>query len=86
MRKPLKRLIEIIQLSLFGEIDDAIDCEFVPLYQLSEKERLDVRGQDANTRLTDIQAGVVTAEEARLSSAANENCPYPFDDEVNLIT
>ena len=39
MRKPLKRLIEIIQLSLFGVIDNAIDFEFVPLYQLSEKER-----------------------------------------------
>ena len=82
MRKPLKRLIEIIQLSLFGEIDDAIDFEFVPLYQLSEKERSDVRAQYAKTRLTDIQAvvvtaedGVVTAEEACLPLAANENDP-----------
>ena len=83
MRKPLKRLIEIIQLSLFGEIDDAIDFEFVPLYQLSEKERSDVRAQDAKTRQTDIQSGVVTAEEARQSLAADECCPYPLDKDGN---
>lgn len=83
MRKPLKRLIEIIQLSLFGVIDDAIDFEFVPLYQLSEKERSDVRAQDAKTRLTDIQAGVVTQEEARQSLAADEGCPYPLDKDGN---
>lgn len=83
MRKPLKRLIEIIQLSLFGVIDDAIDFEFVPLYQLSEKERSDVRAQDAKTRQTDIQSGVVTAEEARQSLAADESCPYPLDKDGN---
>ena len=72
MLKRLKHLNEIIQLSLFGEIDDAIKFKFVLLYPLSEKGRSDVRAQNAKTRLTDIQAGVVTAEEARQSLATDK--------------
>ncbi len=75
-RDPLKRAIDIIQLSTFGEIDPDLDFEFVPLYQLSELERATARKADADTDAVLIQAGVISQDEARVRVASDPDSPY----------
>jgi hypothetical protein len=45
----LKRVMDIIQLSEFGDIDDGITFDFEPLYEMSAKERAEIRKVDADT-------------------------------------
>lgn len=75
-RETLKRAIDIVQLSEFGEIDPAIDFRFVPLYQLSELEQATARKTDADTDAVLIQSGVISQEEARSRVAADPESPY----------
>lgn len=75
-REGIKRAIDIIQLSEFGEIDEAIDFQFVPLYQLSEVEKATARKTDADTDAVLIQAGVISQDEARTRVAADPDSPY----------
>lgn len=75
-RPNLERALEIIQLSEFGEIDPEIGFEFVPLYELSEKERADMRKVDADTDAVLIGAGVISPEEARARVAADPGNGY----------
>lgn len=39
-RVPLKTVLDVIQLNEFGEIDPDIDFEFLPLYELTEAEKV----------------------------------------------
>ncbi|HEV2540205.1 MAG TPA: DUF1073 domain-containing protein [Frateuria sp.] len=75
-REPLKRAIDLIQLSEFGEIDPDIDFMFEPLHQLSDLEQAQVRKADADTDQVLIDAGVITQEEARKRLAADPDSPY----------
>lgn len=75
-RDPLKRAIDIVQMSEFGEIDPAIDFVFVPLYQLSEKEQAEVRKLNAEADQVSIDSGVISQEEARKRLAADPESPY----------
>jgi phage-related protein (TIGR01555 family) len=49
-RAPLTFTIDLIQLSLFGEVDPGIRFDFVPLWSLTEKEEAEVREVDARIR------------------------------------
>ena len=64
-RPLLTTLLHVVELSLFGEIDDAIDFEFVPLDQPTRKELSDIRKQDADTACALIDRGVLSADEER---------------------
>ncbi len=75
-REPLKKVLEIIQLHLFGEIDDGIDFEFLPLYQLSDLERAQARKIDAETDQVLIDSGVISSEEARGRVASDKESHY----------
>ena len=75
-RDQIKRAIDIIQLSEFGEIDPDIDFKFVPLYQLSELEEGTARKADADTDAVLITAGVISADEVRGRLASDPNSPY----------
>jgi phage-related protein (TIGR01555 family) len=76
IRPPLKKIIDVIQLSEFGDIDPDIDFEFVPLYQLSEAEKAAARKADADTDAVLITASVITPEESRARVAADPESPY----------
>jgi hypothetical protein len=75
-RDPLKKCLDLIQLSEFGEIDEEIDFEFLPLYQLSELEQATARKAQADTDAVYIQSGVIGPEEVRNREAADPESPY----------
>lgn len=64
-RHPLEKLLKIVQLSLFGKIDDGITFDFVPLRELDEKALAEVR--ESNARATNIYGtlGAVASDEIR---------------------
>lgn len=64
-RPALAKLLDIVQLSLFGAIDQAIKFEFEDLWEMSEKDKADIRKADAEADSTYINSGVVDPEETR---------------------
>jgi uncharacterized protein len=75
-REPLKRVIDLIQLDEFGDIDTDIDFVFEPLYQLSETELASARKIEAETDAVLITAGVIDQNEARTRIASDPDGAY----------
>lgn len=75
-RDNLERVIDIIQLNEFGEIDKDITFEFEPLYQLDGEALARVRKSDADTAQVLISEGVISAEEERVRLASDPNSGY----------
>jgi len=76
VRGPLKLVIDLIQLSLFGAIDPAISFEFLPLWEMSDKDRADIRKADAEADVAYVTAGVVSNEETRQRLANDTTSLY----------
>lgn len=76
VREPLKRVIDIVQLSEFGEIDPEVGFQFVPLWTMSKKEEADIGKVEADTAQVYVDAGVISPEEQREVLAATEGSPY----------
>lgn len=74
--EPLKRVMDVIQLSEFGDIDPEIYFEFEPLYEMSAKEKADIRKVDADTDAVYIAAGALSANEVREKIADDPESPY----------
>lgn len=75
-KHPLKRILEIIQLNEFGDIDPDITFEFEPLYEMSAKERADIRKVDADTDAVYISNGALSGNEVRQKIADDPDSPY----------
>lgn len=75
-RAPLKRILDLAQLSLFGDIDPDIDFKFEPLYQLSELDQANVHKLEADTDAVLIASNVISTDEARERVAADPDSPY----------
>lgn len=75
-RPHLQTIVNMIQLSLFGEIDEGIGFRFVPLWSTSETEAATVRKTDADTDAVLIDAGVISQEESRKRIAEDADSPY----------
>ena len=73
---PLKRVMDIIQLSEFGDIDPEIYFEFEPLYEMSAKEKAEIRKIDADTDAVYIAAGALSGNEVRQKIADDPESPY----------
>jgi len=96
LRDPLEKILKIIQLDCYGEIDESISFEFLPLMELTELEDAQLRKSDGDLAIELINAGVISQEEERTRLAASpnngysnidvENVPEPldFDDNDNL--
>jgi hypothetical protein len=76
LRDPLTKVIELIQLDEFGEIDDDINFAFEPLYQLSALEEATKRKTEAETDGIYIEKAVVLPEEIRKRIATDDESPY----------
>lgn len=72
----LKRVMDIIQLSEFGDIDDDITFDFEPLYEMSAKERAEIRKVDADTDAVYVAASVLSGNEVREKIAGDPESPY----------
>lgn len=55
-------ILELIQLSEFGEIDPGLSWDWNPLYELTDEEVADVREKNSRTDLAYFEAGVVSGE------------------------
>lgn len=65
LREPLENILRVLQLDLFGEIDENITFEFEPLGKDDERTIADVNKIKADTSAIYFDRGIVSAEETR---------------------
>lgn len=74
--RKLDTLIDMAQLSLFGDVDPDITYEFVPLRELSEKEEAEMRKIEAETDAVYVDIGAVGNDEVRKRLATDSTSIY----------
>jgi hypothetical protein len=62
---PLRTIIDIVQLSIWGEADPDITFEFESLWEMNDKDKADIRKSDAEADIGYVNAGIVSPEEVR---------------------
>lgn len=72
----LDRLIKLMQLSLFGEIDDDIGFEFLPLWQPTETDQATIRKIKMEIDTGYVNAGVLDPVEIRDTLVADKEGDY----------
>ncbi|MHB1952458.1 MAG: DUF1073 domain-containing protein [Sulfobacillus sp.] len=75
-RLPIDRMLKIVQLHLFGEIDLNINFDFVPLYQMTEEQLSAIRLNDSIRAGNMIDRGVIDAQEERERMARDADSGY----------
>lgn len=75
-RKTLTDLINIIQLSLFGEVDENIGFKFDTLWSLDEEHQASVEQIKSSTAATYYQIGALAPKEIRNELARRPGSPY----------
>ena len=73
----LSRLLDITQLSLFGEIDPEIGFKYEPLGKRDELARANTEKVRADTDAVLIGAGIIQPDESRKRIAEAEDSAYP---------
>lgn len=76
IRPLIKKIADLVQLNLYGEIDPAITWEFNPLYQLDAKQMAEVQEIKGRNAVQLVSAGVLSGEEARQALSEDEDSPY----------
>jgi len=85
-REPLETILKLVQLSLFGEIDDDIGLNFVPLQQMSPTEKADIRFKDMQTDTGYQDHGVISSQEVREKLANDPDSGYDsIDTTVEIV-
>jgi phage-related protein (TIGR01555 family) len=72
----LSKILNLVQLSLFGEIDSDIGFIWEPMRTMSEEQRANIRKTEADTDAILVGAGVLYPEEVRKRVAGEEDSPY----------
>lgn len=72
----LHRILDILQLHLFGAIDQTIGFAYEPLWELDEAGKAVVRKSDADADTEYLNSGVLSPEEVRRRLAAQEDSGY----------
>lgn len=72
----LSVILNLVQLSEFGEIDPDIGFKWEPLWTLDESQLAAARKTEADTDVELINAGVITPQESRTRIAADEDSAY----------
>lgn len=72
----LGSVIDMAQLSLYGQVDPDITHEFVPLREMSEKEEAEIRKLDADTDGLYVDMGSVGNDEVRKRLATDPTSVY----------
>lgn len=75
-RPNLTRVLNIVQLSLFGKIDKSITFDFEPLKQLDGRAAAEVRKMAADAAVAYIGAGVTDPQEERERIASDPESGY----------
>jgi hypothetical protein len=61
----MKRVVDLVQMDLFGTVDDDITFEWLSLYEPTPKELADLRKSDADRDVALVNGGIVSADEVR---------------------
>lgn len=72
----VKRLLALVQLNLYGEVDDAITHAWEPMRHLDELQLATVRKTEAETDVLLCDGGILDPLESRKRLAADEDSPY----------
>ncbi len=72
----LTKVLQIIQLSLYGKIDDDIGFEFETLWDTDEREKAEIEKLKAETGQVLIDAGVVSPDDERQRVANDPDSSY----------
>lgn len=83
-REPLARVLKIVQLNLWGVVDPDISFEFVPMQEMNEKERAEIRKSTADADAVYITNGVIDAGEVRTRMANDPSSGYEFIDSAQV--
>lgn len=75
-RKPVKRLLELIQYDLFGEVDECIDFIFQVQSSNDEVKEINNNKIKADTYVQLTTAGIISPEEARKALAEDEKSGF----------
>lgn len=73
---PLVKILQIIQLHLFGEVYDDITFEYCPLEQMNEQQEVSISKAKVEIGTALLQAGVISKEEERQRLAADPLSGY----------
>ncbi|QCE35651.1 DUF1073 domain-containing protein [Acetobacteraceae bacterium] len=76
LRPALEKILKLVQLHLWNEIDPRIDFEFNPLWQEDAGEKINRNKAQADIDALYITSGVVSAEEARERLKNDVDSPY----------
>ncbi|WWQ13009.1 portal protein [Ralstonia phage PQ43W] len=69
-------VLRIVQLSLFGEVDDHITWEWTPLLEMTPKEEGEIHKANADTDAIYIENGVISAQQVAERLNADPKSPY----------
>lgn len=75
-RGPIEMLLRLVQLNLFGEIDNGIDFIFRPLHQTTEIEKADIRLKESQTDEIYVNMGAVGPDEVRSRLISDKESGY----------
>jgi phage-related protein (TIGR01555 family) len=75
-RPALERCLQIIQLDLWGEIDEDLEVSFEPLWQMDGLQAAQIRQADAQTADIYINDGALMPEEVRQAIADDPDSPF----------
>lgn len=76
IRPGICTILDAVQLSLFGQIIDGLGFEFLPLWEMSDKDKADIRKADSDGDVAYVTAGVISPEEVRERLTHDETSPY----------
>lgn len=82
----MKWILDLIQLSEYGQIDPGLSWEWNPLYELDDKELAEVRYKNAETDRTLTEIGAIDAQMVQQRLAADPTSGYagPLGDRDEL--
>lgn len=72
----LSKILNLVQLSLFGEIDPGIGFIWEPLRTMTPREKAEIRKYEAETDAIHVEMGSITNNEVRTRVANEEDSPY----------
>ena len=75
-RKPIEIISKLVQLSLFGEIDESITFDFEPMFEMTEEQMSTIRTNDSIRAGNLIDRGVIDAQEERERLARDPDSGY----------
>jgi phage-related protein (TIGR01555 family) len=85
-RVPIQKMLDLVQLSLYGEIDPDITFDFNPLYEMTEEQESTIRVNDSVRAGNLIDRGVIDATEERERLARDPDSGYQGIDIDREIT